>query len=398
MRQVTDDERRARLALRHRLTSSAHAATVEEAAESIVCYHATDHSTVVLSAWARVAGFAVADLDRALYEERTLVKQLCMRRTLFVLPRAILEDAVAAAGPRVAREGSRSLARDIERGGIASDGHAWIEEAGAAVLAALADGRQASTTELRDAVPLAAGATKIGSGTSWGRDWAVLPRLLAVLSARGLVVRGRIGGTWMNPRPTYAAMDRWLGGALAAVDPAVGRAELVGRWLRAFGPGTEADIAWWLGGSLGEVRAALDRIGAVPVQVDGASKPGWLHPDDIHEPGPVEPWAALLPALDPATMGWKERDWYLGPHRADVFDSVGNGGTTAWWDGRIVGSWYQPPDARVELILLERVGRVARRALAEEAARLTEWLAGARPGGRWMAPAAAAASRGERVG
>ena len=28
------------------------------------------------------------------------------------------------------------------------------------------------------------------------------------------------------------------------------------------------------------------------------------------------PWAALLPTLDPTTMGWKERDWYLGAARA----------------------------------------------------------------------------------
>jgi hypothetical protein len=97
-------------------------------------------------------------------------------------------------------------------------------------------------------------------------------------------------------------------------------------------------------------------------------------------------------------MGWKERGWYLGPHRSQVFDSVGNGGTTAWWQGRIVGAWHQPADGRVELILLERLDRRARQALDAEALRLTEWLDGARPGNRWVGPAVAAAARGEAIG
>ena len=61
----------------------------------------------------------------------------------------------------------------------------------------------------------------------------------------------------------------------------------------------------------------------------------------------MEPWAALLPVLDPTVMGWKERDFYLGPHGPLLFDTNGNAGTTAWWDGRIVGCWAQDPDGVV---------------------------------------------------
>ena len=52
---------------------------------------------------------------------------------------------------------------------------------------------------------------------------------------------------------------------------------------------------------------------------------------------PVEPWAALLPALDSTTMGWFERGWYLGPHKAHLFETNGNARPTGWWDGRIAG-------------------------------------------------------------
>ncbi len=51
-------------------------------------------------------------------------------------------------------------------------------------------------------------------------------------------------------------------------------------------------------------------------------------PDDLESIDPVEPWAALLPPLDPTTMGWKERDWYLGSYKEQLFDTAGNAGPT----------------------------------------------------------------------
>ena len=135
------------------------------------------------------------------------------------------------------------------------------------------------------------------------------------------------------------------------------------RWLATFGPGTEDDIVWWLGATKAAVRAALADLGAVEVALDGGAT-GWLLPDDV-EPADdaVEPWAALLPVLDPTVMGWKERDFYLGPHGPQLFDRNGNAGTTAWWDGRIVGCWVQDDDGVVvRPAARERRRRRARRA------------------------------------
>ena len=95
---------------------------------------------------------------------------------------------------------------------------------------------------------------------------------------------------------------------------------------------------------------------------------------------PTEPWAALLPVLDPTVMGWKQRDWYLGEHGPQLFDRNGNAGTTAWWDGRIVGCWVQDDAGVVEVRLLEKLPRAAQRALAVEADRLTGWLDGLKIG------------------
>ena len=92
-----------------------------------------------------------------------------------------------------------------------------------------------------------------------------------------------------------------------------------------------------------------------------------------------EPWAALLPVLDSTTMGWRQRDFYLDPEDvAYLFDTNGNGGTTAWWNGRVVGCWVQDADGTVEVVLRHDVGGDAVAALDAEAARLTSWLAGQR--------------------
>ena len=100
--------------------------------------------------------------------------------------------------------------------------------------------------------------------------------------------------------------------------------------------------------------------------------------DDL-EPTPApERSAALLPTLDPTTMGWKEREWYLGPHGTILFDTNGNAGPTVWWDGRIVGGWSQRRDGEIVVGLLEDVGSDARAAIDVEVARLQAWIGDAR--------------------
>lgn len=92
-------------------------------------------------------------------------------------------------------------------------------------------------------------------------------------------------------------------------------------------------------------------------------------------------------------MGWFDRDWYLGEHRSQVFDRNGNAGPTAWWNGRVVGGWTQDDDGRVQLQLLEDVGRNGRTALQRRAEELTEWLDGVRVSPRFPSPLSAGSRR-----
>ena len=110
---------------------------------------------------------------------------------------------------------------------------------------------------------------------------------------------------------------------------------------------------------------------------------------DLDPPDPRSgaSWVALLPVLDATVMGWKERDFYLGPHAAALFDRNGNAGTTAWVDGRVVGCWVQDEVGTVRVRLQESVSTAATRALETEAARLTDWLDGLRIGTVYPSPA-----------
>ncbi len=376
VRHVGDAERRSRLAARHGLAAAYRLGDPLAATRAMTVLHATDSSTVHLSVAARVDPVHVDDVEQALYRQRSIVKQLAMRRTLFAAPRALLPALLGSASARVAAQLRPALQREAVRHGIAADGAAWLEAAGAAVLDRLADGCALSATQLRTELPELAGTMTYAVDKAYGGTVNIAPRVLTLLGAEGRITRATNAGHWRTSRPLWTLTETWLGRRPEPLPHREGYAALVRHWLATFGPGTEADLVWWLGATKTAVRQALTDLDAVPVTLDGGHL-GWLLPDDLAEVAGLEPWAALLPTLDPTTMGWRQRDFYLDP--ADVpflFDSNGNGGTTAWWDGRVYGCWVQDPDATVRLVLRRDPGRVARAALEAEARRLTDFLDG----------------------
>lgn len=384
MRSFTVAQRRARLARRHLLAGvDAGGVSITDAAGALVGLHATDPTTPYLSLWARRPGFAVADLDVALYEDRTLVKHLAMRRTLWVVRTGDLPLIQAAASDRVADTERRRLVADAVAAGLCTDGDGWFDTACAAVLGHLAANGPTNARDLRAAVPELAGSYDPAPGKRWGGQTPLSPRILTALAVQGAIVRGPNEGRWTVSRPRWVSASQWVAAA-EPVDAETARAAAVGRWLAAFGPATVTDIKWWFGNTLTWARHALRDLEAVEVDLDGT--PGFVLPDDLDDDPNPGPWCALLPGLDVTTMGWFDRHWYLGAHRAQVFDTNGNGGPTAWVDGRIVGGWVQDDDGRVALRLVEDVGSAARKALQQRADALTAWLDGVRINPRFPSP------------
>ncbi|MDV8009890.1 winged helix DNA-binding domain-containing protein [Rhodococcus sp. IEGM 1241] len=382
MRHVSDDERRARIGVRHALAPSFRVDSPEAATRAMTVLHATESATVYLSCWARVRSLDAADVDNALYDQRSLVKQLAMRRTLFTFPRDLLPAAWSSASARVANTERARMAKDVVKAGIAVDGNDWLDRARAEVLTLLTDAPEGlSALEVRQAVPMIDVKVEGSAGEIWSA-----PRVLTHLGATADIMRGANTARFPVSRPLWTLTRHWLDDAPIDLESADGYREIVRRWLHSFGPGTEDDIVWWLGSTKTVVRAALAELEAVAVSLDGGDT-GWLLPDDVATVCDPGPWAALLPVLDPTIMGWKNRDFYLGPHRNQLFDTRGNAGTTAWVDGRVVGCWIQDAAGVVHVRVLESVSADAQRSLDAEAVRLTEWLGGVKIGTGYVSQA-----------
>ena len=386
MLRISDDERRARLAIRHHLAAGAKSDDPVALAADLVGLHATDPPTVFLSTAGRLINpaDAVPALERALYDDRRLVRTLCMRRTMFVVPVDLVPVVQGACTDALVPGERRRLVQMIEDQGVATDGSAWLEAVEARTVAELRRVGQATGLELSRSVPGLDEQLLFGEGRKWAGKVGMSTRVLFLLSTEQRVVRGRPKGSWTSSRYRWAPMEAWLPGGSSPVEAGEARIRLVRRWLAAFGPATTADVKWWTGWTVAQARAAL--VGAEAVAVGLEDGPGWVLPGDEDPVEAGDPWVALLPALDPTTMGWRGRGWYLGEHGPLLFDRNGNAGPTVWADGRIIGGWAQRPDGKVVWELLDDAGRDTVNAVTGAAGDLEAWLGPTRIKPRFATP------------
>ncbi|HET7487885.1 MAG TPA: crosslink repair DNA glycosylase YcaQ family protein [Acidimicrobiales bacterium] len=341
----------------HLLAPAHRAGSPEAVADALVALHATDPASVHLAVAARTAGAGapVADVDRALHVDRSIVRVMGMRRTMWAVPAGLVAVVVAACGRAVGVAERRKLVAMVEAQGLAGDGGRLVAELEERALAALAARGDASVTELAEDEPELRRTIRVGGDSKWAADVNLASRVVLLLTCDGRVVRSRRRGGWTSMLHSYAVAP-----PADPIDTADARRELARRWLAAFGllsADPEADLRWWAGWTVAATREALA----------GAERP---------DPPPAgEPWAALLPGLDSTTMGWKERSWYLGDLGPLLFDRNGNAGPAVWWAGRVVGGWTQRPDGEVVTRLLVDVGREGEAAVEAEAERLATWLA-----------------------
>ena len=345
--------------------------------------HATDAASVYLAVAARAADLTSADVATALYDDRTLIRMLGMRRTMFVVPTPAASIVQHSSSAPVAARLRRALVKELEP--VVSDPDPWLADVEEAVVARLREIGGATGVALSRADERLRTKLVVAEGKAYGGPVAINSRVLNILSAQGRIVRGRPGGGWTGSQYEWAPIEKWLPDGLPAIDAAAARAELVRLWLACFGPGTVADIVWWTGWNQGDTRRALASIDTVAVDLDGTE--GLVLAADTEPVPEPEPWIALVPALDPTPMGWSVRDWYLDPgYRATLFDRTGNIGPTVWCDGRIVGGWGQRADGDVVWRLFTDIGTELTAAVAVEAARLTAWLAGVKVTPKFRTP------------
>ena len=382
---VSVAQRRARLVERHRLAVAAD--SVVGAVDAMIALHGTDPTAVYLSAWART-GCPAEQLDEAIYAERSLVRMLGMRRTMFVVPAGLVPVVQAACTDDVAKRLRRQLEKDLATGGVGDgDPGGWLRDVGSGVLRFLhARGGGASGAQLSEGEPRLRTQLSFSLDKSYGGTANITSRVLTLLGAEGRIVRGHRRGGWSSGQYEWFAASAWLGQPAedGGLDGGAARVELARRWLRMFGPAPVSDLQWWGGWTGGQTKAALAALPTVEVELGG--QPGVALADDLEFPAGVPAVASLLPALDPTPMGWQARDWFLGQHRAALFDRTGNIGPTVWWEGRVVGGWAQRASGEIALRLLEDIGADGTAAVSGQASRLEAWLGANRATPRFRTP------------
>ncbi len=337
----------------------------------MIALHATDPATIFISALARGPELTMAEVVTALHDDRTVVRMMAMRRTLFVVPRDSAPIVQAAASRQVAATAWKRLAAQLAvaptdpplPAAIAPTD--WLRELADSVIRVVAEHGPITGAQLGVREPrLKTALLPIGNGKAWDVRQAITSQVLMALGADGHIVRGQTQGGWTSRRHLWESAAHWWPNGMPEWDSATARVELVKLWLARFGPATVQDVQWWTGWTLGDTRKALAALDLVEVILEDG--PGILLADDTAKVKPVSPVVNLLPALDPTPMGWKHRDWYFAVDRAPLFDRNGNIGPTIWNDGQIVGGWATGSDGSIRTRLLTDIGSAATAAVTSQ--------------------------------
>jgi hypothetical protein len=311
---------------------------------SVLCgAHAQVLSAAELSIGRRIAGATRADVQRALWEERTLVKTFGPRGTIHLLPAAdlpIWTGALPAVPPSAPThpEGVRF-----------TPGQA--DEVIAAIGGALADA-ELTVDELTEAIadrlgPWAVERTMEAFGGRWPR-WR---QLTSTAAHRGMLCFG----PGRDRKVTYTNPHRWLPGFRPADADAALRT-LVTRYLYAYGPATPQHFAKWLSiparyaaGLFGKLAGELERV-----ELDG--EPGWTAAGDTRTPPRPHRGIRLLPYFDAYVVAGQPREWvYPGAAAARALTPSGQAGNypVLLVDGVAGGVWHQRRSGRKLAITVE---------------------------------------------
>jgi hypothetical protein len=357
---------------RHHLDQRAPAGSMLAVASRLCGLHAQVMSSAELTVWARVENLDRRAIQRALWENRTLVKTWAMRGTLHLLPAdelplwyAALSTSRRYLRPKLWQKYFGITLEELDR---------LTEAVGAAL-----DGRVMTREELGQEVVRLTGSAAFGAKiakSSWG----------TIL--RPAAFTGRLCfGPSLGQRVRFTRPDTWL--ATAAPPPAdvkmgpqAAVAAVTRRYLAAYGPATYHDLArWWSGGGVSTARQWIASLGeeVSPVNLDGAQ--AWMLAAHAREARDLPPKrsARLLPAFDQYVLGASYHAERLlpGDLRSRVYRPQGWISPVLLVNGRMEGTWrHEIKGSRVEVVVqpFVKVPVWVRRAAGQEAERLAAFL------------------------
>jgi len=323
-------------------------------------------SAAELALWARVHALSRADIQSALWQERTLVKTWAMRGTLHILSAHELPLYVAARS----MHDSRNWAGYFAYYGLTPTQQDALLSAIPHVLSDTPMTRQelAAAVASRTGIP---GVHDLILSSGWGSP-------LKPSAFRGHLCFGPSQGqnvTFVNPRA-------WIG-AWQSIAPEPALQAIARLYLQAYGPATREDFAhwWWGGGGMTTAKKLFQSLGDELAEVDVE---GWralalratLEPMQQLEP---QDTIHLLPLFDAYTLGLGRDVEPLLPqaYKRLVFRPQGWISAVVLVNGAIQGVWQHTTrraQTRVKVQMFVSPTAAAKKGIAAEAERLEAFL------------------------
>ena len=293
---------------------------------------AQDVSAAGLQIRARSFGLTVADLHRALFEERSIVRTWAMRGTLHLIPAEDQRWMTALLGPPSFSAGrGRRLQLGLDEATLNKAHKIAVESLTA----------EGPLTRQQLAERLAPHGIPVADQ---GLNHVVRSGGVLGIITHGPMLDGRT--------ETFVAADSWLGGIER---PELGREEALARlalrYVGAFGPATPRDFSAWAGLPLRDARAAWGAISDELVEVVVVGEQAWIHKDGMDSGfhrnegsstggGAGKPIVRLLGFFDTYLLGYKGRDLAVAPeHTSRVNAGGGMIRPVVTIDGRAVATW-----------------------------------------------------------
>jgi uncharacterized protein YukE len=342
--------------------------TAAEVVRAMCGAHAQVMSAAELSVGLRLDGATRDDVRAALWEERSVVKTFGPRGTVHLLPTEDLPfwTGALSAVPNSGVQFPPEVRMTPEQ----------TDEVVQAVAKALAED-DLTLEELDGRVVELAGAWAGDRVMEAFQDrWPRWRQAISTTARAGVLCYGPNRGRKL----TYTNPHRWLPG-FKPMEGKKALAELVRRYLHAYGPATPQQFAKWLGAPSDWARTLFEGVELEQVELDG--QPAWIVASDATWPGERPSGVRLLPYFDAYVVGSYPRRRLFPGKAAERALAGGQAGNfpVLMVDGVVAGVWHQRRSGRRLVVTVEPLGRLtaAQRKLLDEQVELVGRVLDGRP-------------------
>lgn len=328
---------------KHHLLEDSQGDDVLSVVNDIIALHATSVGTPYISLFARVKNFLKTQFDEQFYLRRNLIRLSAMRGTLFTT-----STESAPILYQATKMTDSELSKRLQRWRISQQEYHKIAER---LILLLKGGK--TLPEIKKAMPrktvrsveLKTGKTKVKMSN--------VNVILNALMSRGTVISEKAPGTLQITKANRYTLLKEVYPKLNldSVEKEKARTTLVRQYIRAFGPVTQEDIAWWMGFNKAAIKETLAMMenDLLHIELNTLADEYLMLKHDFRQflkfKPPENHSLILLPFEDPYTKGYRLRDRLVDKELESKVYVGGGVLPTILLNGKIVGIWNRNIEA-----------------------------------------------------